>query len=226
MAENPEELRNAERYLISFPLHAVFGATAVTVLNLGASGLQAEHAEPLKLGAEGRLICQLPGLDEKIALRGRVVWSRLSKTPNAKGKYLYRSGVRFDPSAPFPQTALDHLASLGMVASDGHSLERKREAMQRREQQKSAQFHAMRMMTPEAPPVPPEQVLLVQHARGQLRDNPQEAQKWYQRARFAPPVVDGSQIAYREDVVAIWEYLGRTVDIEIVSRVFEEKKTS
>jgi hypothetical protein len=72
--------------------------------------------------------------------------------------------------------------------------------------------------------IPPDQVLLVQHARERLRANPVEALKWYNRAKFAlsqggNPITD--PIPNREDVLAVWEYLERTIDLNTIVQVFE-----
>jgi len=74
--------------------------------------------------------------------------------------------------------------------------------------------------------VPADQALLVQHARERLRANPDEAAKWYNRARFATDEEGGQLVAaelirHRQDVLAVWEYLERTVPIAVVMRVFD-----
>jgi hypothetical protein len=214
-----EELRTGDRFDLKPPLEGIFGSAAVMIHNVGVRGAQVEHPDPVRLGSEARLSTSVPEWPEKIELRGRVVWSRLSKQPDAAGKYLYRSGIRFNEEAFFPPKALGQLARAGVARLDQRSLDRKREALLRRDQQRATRA----AQSTQRVEIRPEQLLLVQHARNQLRMNPDEAQKWYQRARFAPAVLDGTQLPYREDVVAVWEYLGRTVDIEVVAAAFEEK---
>ncbi|HVR42045.1 MAG TPA: hypothetical protein VMS56_01265 [Thermoanaerobaculia bacterium] len=220
MQRNDDDLRTTRRYAFATPLQAVFGTTPIGVRNLGSYGLQAEHSDPIKLGSNARIVFDIPAAREKIAIRGRLVWSRLSKTPNERGKYLYLSGVQFDESAPFPPQALDTLVQLGLAVPDDDSLQRKRDELARRQQERSQ----VRVVQVPAEELPSDQALLVQHAIAQLRGNPDEAQKWYQRARFSPPVVDGKPLPYREDVVAIWEYLGRTIAIDVVARVLERDR--
>lgn len=214
----PEELRAGDRFDLNPSLPGTFGAATVSVQNVGVRGVQVEHPDPLRLGLEARLAVAIPG-GEKVELRGRVVWSRLSRRPDAKGKYLYRSGIRFDEGVFFPPPVVGQLARAGIARLDQKSLDRKREALLRRDQERAAKA----TFVPQKREISPEQLLLVQHAREQLQMNATEAQKWYQRVRFSPPVLDGTQLPYRDDVVAVWEYLGRTVDIEIVARAFEEK---
>ncbi len=215
----PEELRTGDRFDLDPPLPGTFGAATVSIQNVGVRGVQVEHPDPLRLGLEARLAVVIPGATEKVELRGRVVWSRLSKRPDAKGKYLYRSGIRFEEGTFFPPPSLGQLARAGIARLDQKSLERKREAQLRRDQDRAAKG----TFVPLKREISPEQLLLVQHARAQLQMNANEAQKWYQRVRFSPPVLDGTQLRYRDDVVAVWEYLGRSVDIEIVAIAFEQK---
>ncbi len=213
----PEELRAGDRFDLNPPLEGTFGSASVALQNVGVRGAQVEHSDALRLGSEARLTVIVGG--EKIELRGRVVWSRLSKRPDPKGKYLYLSGIRFEEGAFFPPPALGQLARAGVARLDQRSLERKREALLRRDHERAGHptFKPTRLE------ISSDHLLMVQHARAQLQMNATEAQKWYQRARFAPPVLDGTALPYREDVVAVWEYLGRSVDIEIVARAFEEK---
>jgi hypothetical protein len=216
----PEELRDGDRFDLNPGLVGAFGSASVTIQNVAVRGVQVEHSEALRLGSVAKLSVAIPDWPGKVEVRGRVVWSRLSKRPDASGKYLYRSGIRFEEGAFFPPQALGLLARAGVARLDQRSLERKREALLRRDQERARHVTKGQIARPE---ISADHLLLVQHARKQLQMNPTEAQKWYQRARFAPAIVDGTQLPYREDVVAVWEYLGRTVDIEIVARAFEEK---
>ena len=75
--------------------------------------------------------------------------------------------------------------------------------------------------------IPPDQILLVQHARERpLRANPEEALKWCNRAKFAMAETPGSTdpIPNREEVRAVWEYLGRTIDVSTIVQVFEKMR--
>ncbi|HJW92847.1 MAG TPA: hypothetical protein VJ901_04455, partial [Thermoanaerobaculia bacterium] len=62
--------------------------------------------------------------------------------------------------------------------------------------------------------IPPDQVMLIQHARERLRSHPDEALKWYNRAKYALVEDDtaiGESLRHRDDVLAVWEYLERSV---------------
>ena len=150
-------------------------------------------------------------------------WSRLSDKPNDEGKLLYHSGLRVDdPQADFAP-AIQALADHGVIKRDTESLERKRRKYFDREQEKSSRPSVKLLRTEE---ISPDQALLIQHARERLQNDPEEARKWYNRARYA--IVESAapiaaDIRGREDVLAVWEYLERSVPLSTIARVFEKK---
>src|ERR1700694_885739 len=111
-------------------------------------------------------------------------------------------------------------ANWGVIRQDIDSLERKRQ----REQEKTLQRSGQPTMkfVPTEPEISAEQVLLIEHARDRLRTNFDEAQKWYSRAYFAlrdgrtPMSADLTK--YPEDVLAVWEYLERSVPLSIIAK--------
>ncbi len=212
------ELRSGDRYVPMQPIRASFGAADATILNLAENGAQLEHPQPLRLASRARLVCRFQG--NTIAVGGIVIWSHLSKTPNGEGKYLYRSGVRFDSDLD-----LQPLAGRGILRRDPDSLERKRQRMAERERVR-AQQPVVKFITPAE--IPADHVLLIQHARERLRTHPDEAMKWYNRAKFAlvdedSPVILDATVHHREDILAVWEYLERSIDLSTVVKVFERK---
>ena len=74
--------------------------------------------------------------------------------------------------------------------------------------------------------IPSDEILLIQQARERLATHPDEALKWYNRARYALDAEDSpiaSEIRHRHDVLAVWEYLERTLPLTTIVRVFERK---
>jgi hypothetical protein len=209
------EQRTTERYVAVEPIDGSFGAASITVLNLGGSGVQVAHAQPLRLGTRGRLWFRRGGV--QVAVQAMLIWSHLSKTPNSEGKFLYQSGLRIDDGPDFA-TALRSLLDNGSVRRDRDSLDRKR----RRIEEKERELHQKPTVKLIVPELSAEQVLLVQHARERLRANPEEATKWFNRAKFAPEGAP-ENIPHREEVLAVWEYLERTVDLATILKVFERK---
>jgi len=215
-----EESRTTRRFLIDPALQGTFGAADISVLDVGEHGIQAEHAVPLKLGSTAKLILSIPGVNEPLRLEGQAVWSRLSKKPNREGKYLYRSGVRVDKDGESIRTVIEKLQAMSLARPDNFSLNRKEKLL--REKQEKLQHPQVKLILQKAQEIPGDQLLLIQQARERLQTHPDEAVKWYNRAKFS--LGEGLQIHHREDVLAVWEYLERTIDINVVARVFGEKK--
>jgi hypothetical protein len=215
-----KDLRSGERWIVIEHLSGMFGAAEVQVVDIAEQGAQLEHAQPLRIAMRARLWFKRG--DVAVSVQGMIVWSRLSKTPNDEGKYLYHSGIRVEPVEDEFVEGMQALADQGVLRRDHESLARKRQRIVDRETEKASKptMKILRMMDNE---IPADQALLVQHARERLRSNPDEAQKWYNRAKYA--LADDTAveaIRHREDVLAVWEYLERTVPLSTIVRVFEK----
>jgi PilZ domain-containing protein len=220
---NPEikDLRSIERYVVVEPLLGSFGAAAISVLDIAEQGAQIEHPQPLRLGARGRF--WFKRRDVAVSMHAIVIWSRLSQTPNDEGKLLYRSGLRVDEQGESFGDAIQALADHGVIRRDTESLERKRRKLLERQQEKNAKPSVKLIKTDDTSA---DQALLVQQARERLLADPEEARKWYNRARYA--IVENSapiaaEIRGREDVLAVWEYLERSVPLSTIVRLFDRK---
>lgn len=214
-----KELRTAERYQVVEPLAGSFGSASVTILDIALAGVQIEHAQPLRIGTRARLWFKRG--DIAVSTQATVVWSHLSKRPNDSGKLLYHSGVLIEEPSEFA-LVLQSLADRGVIRRDPESLERKRARILARQQEKLGK-PTVRVLRPESE-VPHEQALLIQHARKRLRENPDEAAKWYNRAKFAVTAegaIAAETVRHRHDVLAVWEYLERSVELSVIVRVFD-----
>jgi hypothetical protein len=217
------DLRSADRFFAFEPIPGSFGAAGISVVNLAEQGAQIEHAQPIRLGTRARFWFKRD--DVTIGTQALVVWSHLSKRPNSEGKLLYRSGLRVEEDIDDFFIALRTLVDRGVFHRDIEALDRKRRRLEEKEQERWGKPVVKMIRQDQA--VPPDQALLIQHARERLTANPDEALKWYNRAKFAL-MEDGSPvstelISHREDVLAVWEYLERSVDIATIVRVFEKK---
>ena len=216
------DLRISDRYVAVDALTGSFGTASVVILDLAAQGAQIEHAQPLRLGSKGKLAFKLG--DVNVAIDGITIWSHLSKTPNARGKYLYRSGVRIDAGGADLSDVVKHLAGSGFVKLDDQSMQRKKLRAEAKRLARAREPH-VKVFRPDHD-IPSDQILLIEHARARLRSDPEEAKRWYNRARFALNEEHSRGIAesirHREDVLAVWEYLERTIDINVIVRVFEK----
>jgi hypothetical protein len=212
---NVEDLRSSERYIVNEKLTGSFGSAPVTLIDLAEQGVQIEHSQPLRLATKGRLWFKRAEIS--VSLHAFVVWSKLF------GK-LYRSGLRIDePVADF-HAALRTLSAHGILVRDDDSLNRKRQRIAAKQEEKA--LKSTMKFVPVESDITPDQVLLIQHARARLRDNFDEAQKWYSRAYFAlrdgTTAIGGQVVKYPEEVLAVWEYLERSVPLPIIKRVFDE----
>lgn len=218
------ELRITERFRTAEALVGSFGSASVTLLDVSASGAQIEHSQPLRIGTRARLWFKRAEIS--VSLQAVTIWSHLSKTPNAQGKYLYHSGVRLEADSPDFGYMLQSLLDRGVLSPDRESLERKRMRTLERAAEKNNR-PTMRYLRPEIE-IPADTQLLIEHARKQLLGDPLEAQRWYQRAKYAithgTANIAGDAIRNREDVLAVWEYLERSVEISTIALVFERAR--
>jgi hypothetical protein len=215
--------RAAMRFSLDPQLDGSFGSVPISIADFGERGVQAVHPSPLKVGTSARLAFALPPDQLPIELNGVIVWSRLSHKADSHGKLLYRSGIRIEDHLEVARGVLDRLVDTAIARPDTGSLENKKKVLADKQRERAAQ-PVMKPIVMRKPEIDPDQVLLIQHAHDQLRAHPDEAIKWYNRAKFSLNETRSTQLHYREDILAIWEYLGRTIDIAVIAKVFEGKK--
>lgn len=199
------ELRASERYIAKEAIPGSFGAASVSILNISDRGVMIEHAQQLRVATKGRMWFKQG--DVVVTVQAIVVWSHLSKQPNTKGSYLYHSGLRIDAGGENLAMAVNRLASRGVVALD-------LESMQRKEDKQKAPKPAMPAPKPQ-PEVTPDQALLVHHALKQLKGNPTEARRWYEKVKDTAP---DDVVKYGREVMALWSYLDRSIDAGVIAR--------
>jgi CheY-like chemotaxis protein len=224
MAEAGSELsvadsRLAPRFLAEPPIPGSFGAVGMHIIDLAERGAQIEHDEPLKLAANARLMI---ASSFPLELRARVVWSKLLNVP---GRATYRSGLVIEEKQEIVSRALKVLVRDGKAKMDALSLDRKKRAARERQDRRAAKA-AKSAGLPAS--VSPDDILLVRQARERLRANASEATKWYNRARNSMAVGEAKDLdekaPHRDEVVAVWEYLDRSMSLQSVSRVFTLKE--
>lgn len=221
-----EELRGTERFVFVKPLSGSYGSAAVELMNVSARGAQIAHAQPLRLGVRARLWFKIG--EVAISTQALTIWSHLSKTPNAQGKYLYQSGVRIEHEDREYETSLQALLDHGVIEPDPESLAKKKQKALAKAAEKNGR-PIVKLLRPEID-IPPDTQLLIEHARKQLLADPVEAQRWYQRAKYAIThggvTIAADAIRNREDVLAVWEYLERSVEISTIAIVFERMRVT
>lgn len=212
------DARSESRYLAQVIISGTFGATDVSVIDVGDHGAQVRHPTPVKLGTIGRLAFPLPSGKGLVRVQATVVWSKLATKADAAGKRDFFTGLRLDDDDGLVKQSIEEMLHTNALRPDRTSLEKKKRMLAEKEKAKQhggLKFMGQRMR------IPDDVILLVRQTRSRLADNPAEAVKWYNRAKFSLDQ-SGVQIHAREDVLAIWEYLERSVEIDIISRVIEE----
>lgn len=105
MHDAVRNLRTAERYLLTPPLAATFGSTAVALCDISAKGVRFRHDRPLENGSKAMLKVVADGAPSAVGLEAVVVWTQ--PDPSVPGKFM--SGARTYGSAEVMQSLLAQL---------------------------------------------------------------------------------------------------------------------
>lgn len=214
------ESRQEERYTLTSRVDGNLAGTEVALIDLGLHGVQLKHASPIKLGFSGKLAFKVPGSEERFELPAHVVWSRLATKVTATGERPYYTGIRLDDPDGKMASVIGRLLNMSIARPDKDSIDRKKKVLEDR--QRSRQQPGIKFFGARAPRVPDDVILLVRQTRQRLQANPAENVKWLNRAKFSFDEA-GVQIHHREDVLAVWEYLERSIELDIIARVLDGK---
>jgi hypothetical protein len=202
--ELPDQ-RRALRYVPRRQIDGIFEDTKFTILQISTTGLRIRHREPLMPGSEAKVSFALIKPARSIVLRARVVWTSLARSGEERFSI---SGLRVIEHAERLARAVDSLLMT-------HDLQPERRVRDRRSDD------ALTTMLSGATD---EEIALVTAAIQKFANDPSEASRWYARARFALSDEQVRRTAPpkprdREEVLGIWEYLERQVDLEKVAGV-------
>lgn len=198
------EQRIAPRYVPLRQLSGIFGDTKFTVLQLSATGLRIRHDTPLLPGDEAKVSFALMRPARSVVVRARVVWTSLARSGD---QHFSISGLRVIEHAERLKVAIETLES-------AHELQRERRARGRRDADGVRELSGLT----------DEEISLVTAAMRRFADDPIEANRWYSRARFALADEEIRRLAPRQprdrdEVLGIWEYLERQLDLTKVAGV-------
>lgn len=214
--------RSCERFVITPPLEGSFAGWEIVIVDLAQLGVRIEHASPMKLGMKGLIIFRIPGLDEIIRHQAEVVWSRLSKKTTADGKLLYRSGLRFMQTDNEIAKGIEVLITADKARPDEYSLEKKKiKEITQPKQRGTSKMKVIRQHRR----IDEDTLLLVKQAWNYMKHNPVEANKWYNRAKYSLKDRDQDQptLHHKDDVLAIWEYLERMIQLETIDWILDNE---
>ena len=196
--------RRLPRYVPRRQIGGIFDDVKFTIVQISASGLRIRHGEPLLPGSEAKLTFALMSPARSIVVRARVVWTSLASAGEDRFSI---SGLRVIEHAERLERAVDSLLAT-------HELQPERRERQRRSDDA---LGVLAVATDD-------EIALVTSAIQKFASDPVEASRWYSRGRFALSDETVRRVAPRkprdrEEVLGIWEYLDRQVDLEKVASV-------
>ena len=208
-----DQARSTARFVSQDPVPATFftvtGAIAVEVRDVSVNGAQIEHAQPVRPAMQGRLVLG------NLTANATVIWTRLM------GPGRYRSGLRIEQSLDIVAAAIRDLLARGVVRKGEDTLQRREQARLERLKRSAALTGVSSTSTG------PSQAAIhrIREARDWMLMFPEDAIKWYNRARVTATEdhlrIAGSGRANREDVLAVWEYLARSIELNDVVHALE-----
>lgn len=203
--------RSRFRYNFMEPIAATFGLASLSLTVFSERGAQAEHKDRLAVGREAVLVVSLPSGSE--SLSARVVWSRYGKS-RSSNNLVYVTGFTIIQDAQgVAAEIVDRMVETRHLQFDADTLKRREESDRR----KRVQQVVVTEKRAQASDFESENFRIVQAARTFLRNNPQESTKWIGRGRHS--TARHSQDMQTEEVYALFEFLGRKVDIRTVKLV-------
>ena len=202
--------RAGVRYIPRRQIGGVFRDVKFVMLQLSSSGLRIRHDEPLHPGDEARLSFAILNPPKSFVMRARVVWTSIAQRGDEESYYI--SGLRVTEN-------VDRLVNAAYLLRTAREL-------QVDDSDVGRAVPRPRKMPRHVNGLSDEDVLTIIQAARKLADDPQEASRWYARARFAIADEEVRKAAprgarEREEVVGVWEYLQRRPDLKTVAGVMQ-----
>jgi hypothetical protein len=219
--------RFTRRFRIDDPVPGHFEGVRVHLRDIADRGVQIEHSEPLSRGSSGFLEFTIPGRQKPIRVHGQIRWTR--SFPTGPSRYIYRSGILVHGNVDTLNSSIDLMLRKGIARLDRSSEPSESgEAAGSPDAESTSAGHEGPHNLPRMEPVgdiPPQIVRLIDQARERLASSFDDSVKWYNRARYslsdATVQREADGIRHKEDVLAVWEFLDRKVDIATIARVFD-----
>lgn len=217
------ETRVRARFNLLASLDAQFAGQPAIVRNLSAQGIGIRHAAQIRVCSSASIRIDAPENESATSIRCRVVWSRLSRVADERGKHLYDSGLLILDDSPAVAGLLGRLIRAYGV-KDTDSMEAKRRMLEARAKDRANGSTVTRASSPSIPRITPDQVLLIREAQEILRSNPESATRLLERAKqslVTNGIVSSEAKAapHRREVLVVWEYLGGKLELDVVSMI-------
>jgi hypothetical protein len=203
---NRADLRLAPRYIPRRQIGGVFQKVRFSILQISSTGLRIRHDSTLLPGEVGRLSFALVQPAQSFPMTARVIWTSIAQ--RGEGPTFCISGLR--------------------VVDNGERLRRAVEMLRQKGELEVERPTGRRKSGESAPPalrgMADEEVASILRAVRRLANDPVEASRWYARARYAIADEQVRQAIQhhtrdREQVLGVWEYLERKVDLQKVAGV-------
>lgn len=206
-------LRAGVRYVPRRQIGGQFRDVKFVMVQLSSSGLRIRHDEPLHPGDEARLSFAILNPPKSFVMRARVVWTSIAHRGDEESYYI--SGLRVTENADRLVNAAYLLRTARELQIDDKDIGRV-----------APVTRTPRQMPRHVTGLSDEDVLTIIQAVRKLANDPQEAARWYARARFAIADEEVRKVAprgarEREEVVGVWEYLQRRHDLKTVTGVMQ-----
>ncbi len=196
------EMRIAPRFVPRRQIGGLFQHSRCTLVQISTTGLRIRHDDVLRPGDVASLTLSLQRPAHTLAMQARVVWTSIAQRGDSPSFCI--SGIRVLDLGPLQQV-LHHLREAGDLQPDEG---------RRRTNQNPAALNGLT----------DEDVASIIRAVRTFSSDPVEANRWYTRARFA--LADDAIRAAapargrdREEVVGVWEYLDRRLDLTKIASV-------
>lgn len=207
-----EELRASDRFRVNPTVPAQFAPFgAAKICDISAGGAKVELYDLPERGARGTLTFEIDGIDMRFDFPARLLWSK-AKTVHSATLARYVAGLQIDEKREQLRLAIAQLCQTGRASVDTHSLHLKLNIMRARARQESASIASS------IPGVAPEDLLLVEGVRAELNANSEEGAYWRTKAMASFDRTVELPEKDAEEILAVWEYLDRSIDLSIVKR--------
>jgi hypothetical protein len=212
--ERPD-LRAGLRYVPRRQIGGTFRDARFVMLQLSSSGLRIRHDEALRPGEEARLSFAILTPPKSFVMRARVVWTSIAQRGDERSYYV--SGLRIIENADRLVNAAYLLRSSRELQIDDRDVRRRPGSPEKVARPVSG--------------LPDEDVVAIIQAVRKLAADPTEAARWYARARYAVSDEEVRKVAprgarEREEVLGVWEYLERRIDVRAVAGVMQWIRSS
>lgn len=211
--ERAADLRLGARYVPRRQIGGVFAGIKFTIVQLSNEGMRIRHSDKLQPGTEARLSFAIQSPPQSFMMRARVVWTSIAQRGDEPSFYV--SGISV-------------VANSDSLARAADLLRKKRELHL---DEKDSRHRMPANMPKPVSGLGDDDVVAIIRALRKFAADPAEATRWYSRARFA---VTDEQVRRdaprgardREEVVGIWEYLHRRIDLRAVGSVVQWIRSS